>query len=386
MRTRWTQKGVVHAPSVLALALAAASGLLLWSCSTEPQTFSPPVLSPGRAGQAAVTLYDGRILIIGGWFSDPDDPYGAVATNTVLAISPVSGRVQEVGHLAMRRTSFSATLLRDGRVLVAGGQSRDPFAMDRAEIFDPATNRFELVGAPMITARYSHTATLLADGRVLLTGGDGRYIDSVNKDSELFDPATGTFGPAGDMHHCRTGHTATLLDSGRVLIAGGASWVGGTTIYPADVEQFDPVTGSFALGSDPYPIPFGYGHIALKVHSGKVLFFDTQTSGAALYDPGTGLFESCAGLIHPRTGASFTLLDTGEIVVIGGYAWPHPSSSVLEIEKYDPRTGVSQEFGRLLQGRHSHSAHLLPDGRILLVGGSGPDRTFIAACELVELR
>jgi len=58
----------------LALALAAASGLLLWSCSTEPQTFSPPVLSPGRAGQAAVTLYDGRILIIGGWFSDPDDP------------------------------------------------------------------------------------------------------------------------------------------------------------------------------------------------------------------------------------------------------------------------------------------------------------------------
>jgi hypothetical protein len=385
MNTWSFRKGALRAAAIPVLAGAVALSLLfLWECSTEPQTFSPPVLSPRREGHPAVTLLDGRILIIGGWFSDPNDPYGAVATDTVLAISPVSGRVQEVGHLAMKRTSFSATLLRDGRVLVAGGQSRDPFAMDRAEIFDPATNRFELVGAPMITARYTHTATLLADGRVLLAGGDGRYIDSVNTDSELFDPATGTFIAAGNMEYGRSGHTATLLDSGRVLIAGGDGGTWGS--QPEEVELFDPVPASFSPGSDPFPIPLGYGHAALKVHSGKVLFLDTRASGAALYDPGTGLFESCAGLIHPRTGASFTLLDTGEIMVIGGYAWPQPSSTVLEIEKYDSRTGVSQECGSLLQGRSWHTATRLSDGRILLVGGSGPNRQHIGACELVEIR
>jgi hypothetical protein len=386
MKTRSTQKGVLPVPAMPVLALVTYSLLLLWGCSYEPQTFSPPVLSPGRSGHAAVTLLDGRILVIGGRVPAPLDPDGSEATATALIISPVSGRVQQVGSMAMKRTRFTATLLRDGRVLVAGGQSHDPFlvATDQAEVFDPATNRFEPAGGPMITARHTHTATLLMDGRVLLAGGDGQYIDSVNKACELFDPATGTFAPAGEMLHCRTGHTASLLDSGLVLIAGGASWVGSKTFYPADIELFDPATASFGLGNDPYPIPFGYGHTALKLRSGKVLFLDMRTNAAALYDPGNGLFESCAGLIHPRTWASFTLLDTGEIMIIGGYTWPHPSSLVPEIEKYDPLIGSSSECGRLLQVRSSHSAALLPDGGILVVGGSGPGNVMVEQCELVE--
>ncbi len=387
MKSRPTQKGFLRVPAMLALALVTYSFLLLWGCSHEPQTFSPPVLSPSRAGHAAVTLLDGRILIIGGRIPAPLDPEGSEATATALIISPVSGRVQQAGSMAVKRTHFTATLLRDGRVLVAGGQSRDPYliAMDRAEVFDPATNRFEPAGGPMITARHTHTATLLQDGRVLLAGGDGQYIDSVNKACELFDPATGTFAPAGDMLHCRTGHTATLLDSGLVLIAGGASWYGGMTIYPADVELFDPVTASFGLGNAPYPIPLGHGHTALKLPSGKSLFLDMVHNIAALYDPGTGLFESRAGLIHPRAGASLTLLEeTGEIVVIGGYAWPDPSELVPEIEKYDPLVGSSAECGRLLQGRFSHSATRLPDGRVLVLGGIGPGRVMTEPSEVVE--
>ena len=187
------------------------------------------------------------------------------------------------------------------------------------------------------------------------------------------------------MLHCRTGHTATLLDSGLVLIAGGASWYGGMTIYPDDIELFDPVTASFGLGNAPYPFPFGYGHSAMKLPSGKSLFLDMVHNIAALYDPGTGLFESRAGLIHPRAGASLTLLEeTGEIVVIGGYAWPDPSDLVPEIEKYDPLVGSSAECGRLLHGRFSHSATRLPDGRILVVGGIGPGRVMTEPSEVVE--
>lgn len=388
MRIRSTQKGVLPVPAVPALALAVAwSFLFLWGCSPEPQTFSPPVISPGRAGHAAITLLDGRILVIGGRVPAPLDPEGSEATATALIISPVSGRVRPAGSMALKRSEFTATLLRDGRVLVAGGQSLDPYliATDQAEVFDPAMNRFEPARGPMITARRDHTATLLADGRVLLAGGDGRYIDSVNKECELFDPATGTFAPAGEMWHCRTGHTAALLDSGLVLIAGGASWYGGLTFYPVDLELFDPVTATFGLGDAPYPIPLGYGHTAVKLPSGKILYLDMEHNIAALYDPGTGLFESRAGLIHPRAGASLTLLEeTGEILVIGGYAWPHPSDLVPEIEKYDPLVGSSTECGRLLQGRSSHSATRLPDGRILVAGGIGPGNVMIEPSELVE--
>ena len=161
-------------PAMPALALVIYSFLLLWGCSHEPQTFSPPALSPGRAGHAAVTLLDGRILIIGGRIHGSPGTQGSEATATALIVSPVSGRVRPAGSMALKRTWFTATLLRDGRVLVAGGQSLDPYliATDQAEIFDPATNRFEPAGGPMITARHTHTATLLQDGRVLLAGGE----------------------------------------------------------------------------------------------------------------------------------------------------------------------------------------------------------------------
>ena len=127
MRIRSTQKGVLPVPAVPALALAVAwSFLFLWGCSPEPQTFSPPVISPGRAGHAAITLLDGRILVIGGRVPAPLDPEGSEATATALIISPVSGRVRPAGSMALKRSEFTATLLRDGRVLVAGGSRWTP--------------------------------------------------------------------------------------------------------------------------------------------------------------------------------------------------------------------------------------------------------------------
>ena len=71
MKIRSTQKGVLPVPAMPVLALVTYSFLLLWGCSTEPQTSSPPVISPGRAGHAAITLLDGRILVIGGWIPAP---------------------------------------------------------------------------------------------------------------------------------------------------------------------------------------------------------------------------------------------------------------------------------------------------------------------------
>ena len=69
----------------------------------------------------------------------------------------------------------------------------------------------------MATARCLHTATLLPNGKVLVAGG----VDGVLSSAELYDPASGTWSATGSMGTARDYHTATLLPNGQVLVAGG---------------------------------------------------------------------------------------------------------------------------------------------------------------------
>ena len=124
------------------------------------------------------------------------------------------------GSLHDARVVHTATLLNDGRVLVAGGgQGPDDidgyFNVPGAELFDPVSGSFAPAGT---FARQSHTGTLLPSGKVLLAGGED---STTTAESELYDPATGQFQPTGSLVVAREVHTATLLQDGRVLIVGG---------------------------------------------------------------------------------------------------------------------------------------------------------------------
>ena len=232
-----------------------------------------------------------------------------------------NGRVVAAGHMTALRSAHTATLLADGRVLLAGGMERAEGAelnTDTAELFDPQTNTCRPVGR-MGARRAGHTATLLPSGDVLIVGGfdEGAMLDS----AELFHPATATFTPAGRLRARRSGHTATLLRDGRVLIAGG--------------------------------------HYNLA---------DVHAS-AELYDPARNTFTPAGPMNTPRVMHSATLLADGTVLVAGGSA-RFRSDVLASAELFDPVAVTFTAVQAMHQPRTKHAAALLPDGRVLIAGGT----------------
>jgi hypothetical protein len=174
-----------------------------------------------------------------------------VASAALVLFFPIIGRAGEkygtftaVGEMNIPRSYHTATLLPNGKVLIAGGRRSFRDELDSAELYDPVLYKFIPTGK-MLSARAGHTATLLPGGKVLIAGGfqPGEALAS----AELYDPVSGMFSPTGSMVEPRQWHTATLLPNGRVLIAGGGS--NATGITPT-AELYDPAAGEFVATSN----------------------------------------------------------------------------------------------------------------------------------------
>jgi len=238
------------------------------------------LLAP-RSGHKATLLANGKVLVAAGYGSSSAPATAEVydpATETWTATGPQVGR----------RGSPTLTLLPNGKVLLVGGidyyGSAGIFAS--AELYDPATGTWTATGS-MASPRYNHTATLLANGKVLVAAGSssgGAYLTS----AELYDPATGTWTATGALAKARYGPVSTLLPSGKVLLAGGFN---GTDRELAETEIYDPVTGTWTVAS-PMTVAH-YMPAAILLPNNKVLVAGGSTSGsptwnADLFDEGRG--------------------------------------------------------------------------------------------------
>jgi hypothetical protein len=278
-------------------------------------TFTPTgSMETARSRYTATLLNGGKVLVTGGLNSN-----GQALASAEL-FDPTTGMFTPTkGSMETARAFHTATLLKDGTVLVTGGiDSIDGInELATAELFDPATETFAPTKGSMETARELHTATLLKDGTVLVTGGfDGT---SELATGELFDPATGTFASTkGHMETARQSLTATLLNDGTVLITGGFDGKNGL----ATAELFDPATETFAPTKGSMETA-RQSHTATLLNDGTVLVtggFDGNLAlaTAELFDPANGFFLRTADMAGPRAFHMATMLNEGTVLVTGG--------------------------------------------------------------------
>lgn len=216
--------------------------------TAAPKTRRPvKVQERDLAGQTTTLLSDGRVLIIGG-----QDTEGA---QTRIAINdPRSGETTALAvTLREARAWHSATILPDGRVLVIGGKGQDNKIVQSAEIVDLGTQLVETVRpAPAVFGRANHTATLLTDGRVLIAGGESARGNASNQ-VDVWDFKTKTTKTSGKLIVGRQKQKATLQADGTALIQGGLDSAGNeittTEIFNSDSLTFS-VTGNGPNGSD----------------------------------------------------------------------------------------------------------------------------------------
>jgi hypothetical protein len=277
-----------------------------------------------RVGHAAVLLRSGKVLIAGGWI-------GHGVTDEAELYDPATGKFTVIRHMLIGRGRPEATLLRDGNVLITGGGGDNDgggSSITSAEIFDASTSKFRETGS-MHVARISHTATLLADGRVLIAGGRGL---EVNATAEIYDANSGTFHDTGRLISARYKHTAGLLPDGRVLIAGGSDdrdWHG--TLSSAEI--YDLQAGTFRSTSSLHDARFKLPDEAVQLHSGKLLIAGGNRQ-AELYDEPTGKFTVVGGDTgDSRHFMSETLLGDGRVLLAGGYAYSPEATAQTWIYK-----------------------------------------------------
>jgi hypothetical protein len=344
-------------------------------------------MSEARSGHTATLLANGKVLIVGGDAS-------------AELFDPASRTFTPTGSMTTSRSRPTATLLANGTVLIAGGFGSGTSQLPRlssAELYDPGSGTFTATGS-MAVGRVLHTATLLDDGRVLIAGGTDASGGggAATATAELYDPSTGTFTLTGSMASERAHHTATVLASRKVLIVGG--WNGHAADAADDppwdplfAELFDPSSGSCTASGSMSTTRIGSS--AIRLANGKVLVLGGVPSlqnvhqqppdpqYAEIYDPAAGTFSSAGNFTLSRSGYTATLLTNGTVLIAGG---EQPGVAMTSADLLDPATGTLSTTGGLVIARTGATSTLLNDGRVLVTGGTDSSGKALASAELYQ--
>ncbi len=354
---------------------------------------APATMLTARAFAASFADTDnnagaGDVVIAGGGV-------GNLTSATGLATSEVWDyrHMQMVAgpSMATSRALHVAVTLNDGRTLIIGGVDNNSVIQNSCELYNPATNSFAATGS-MSTARMLHAACRLADGRVMVVGG-ASALDLVNltvtalNSVEIYNPATGTWSGANTISGPRLAPALTLLSNNQVMVSGGVqvSYFVGVPISANSintVQRWNPATGTWTSGPNmPYATAFHHFN-QVTLADNRVLITgginvptlftvpsSTPVNGGAVYNPATNTWAT-VNLTAARALHSATRLADGRVVVCGGAQGTLDTPvSIAGVEVFNPTSNTWAAAPALTAPRAGHAAALTPDGTLVLFGG-----------------
>ena len=350
-----------------------------------------PELAFPRFSHKAFLLDDGRVFVTDGLastaYNDPNlDIHIAIAqtydfeTGLWLLEDPASELLEQLQERWI--IDHSSVKLSDGRILRYRLKTSPLWTefLNEIDVFDPAVNSWTPLPKPP-TQRIGPDMVLLDDGRVLVVGGQDIVPSSLQDvippfvgTTEIFNPETGEWQQAATMDQPIFRQAAVLLSDGRVLVVGGTMFDATQTTR---AEIYDPATDTWTPTED-MGVERGRPN-AVLLSDGRVLVTGdrlldisalTGTGKGETYHPDTGTWTPTEDLSKPSIGHTLTLLPDGRVLAAGGLnpiATHYGVYSTTEI--FDPATNSWSPGPELSEPRAYHSATLLPDGRVLLVGG-----------------
>jgi WD40 repeat protein len=330
------------------------------------------------SGLYTAPIIPGNYTVVATSLADPTRTGSAA-----IGVTDYPGEFRAAGALLTSHSFHSSTLLPDGKIFI-GGDSDVLSDGKVTETYDVATGT-SVRGPDLLLARYGHAGVLLPSGQVLIVGGYLGGTDGTTDTTDVYDPSSDTILAGPILPQASAYQSIAVLPDGSIVVAGGRD---PNNIFAVDtVLIYDPSGGSFnSAGMLAYSVA---GSSSTVLTDGRLLFaggfgliFKGElVSASEIYDPSLRQSVGSADMSVCREFHTATLLSNGTVLVAGGEASspspcsfetsPSPSpSSTMEI--YDAVKGTFTRTGDMTTARVSHTATLLPNGKVLIVGGGSP--------------